>query len=80
MVQGCVRLLFIRYYILFSGKQESAEKRFENISSRHQESLKKHMTNYEDYESSEDEEELNDDGILQKLLNSYPGQSGIALA
>ena len=55
----------------------SAEQRFQDVASKHQESVQRHLQNVDDeYESSDEEEDMNDDDILKSVLKSFHGTTG----
>ncbi|KAI0215478.1 NF-X1-type zinc finger protein NFXL1 [Lamellibrachia satsuma] len=57
--------------------KKSAEQRFQDVASKHQESVQRHLQNVDDeYESSDEEEDMNDDDILETVLKSFRGSTG----
>lgn len=65
-------------YFPGTSRQLSAESRFQDAADQHQEAAKLHLGNAEDneYESSEDEDALNDENILDSMLKSFRGSMG----
>lgn len=60
-------------------RQLSAESKFKDAADQHQEAAKLHLRNAGDneYESSEDEDDLNDENILDSVLKSFRGTIGM---
>ena len=54
----------------------TAESKFQDAAQRHQQNVQQHLTSQmsrPDYESSSEEEELNDTHIMTQTLRSYHG-------
>ena len=58
----------------------SADDRFQTAATKHQVSMQRHLqadgANGDGYESSDEEESLNDQGILQSMMKSFSTNSG----
>jgi len=64
----------------FAGSKKTPEQRFQDVASKHQESVQRHLQNVDDeYESSDEEEDMNDDDILESVLKSFRGSTGEAV-
>ena len=60
------------------GSPTSAQERFAGIAAQHQESVQRHLSQAaeNDYESSSEEEDLNDESILTKMVKTFRNTNG----
>ena len=64
-------LFFKPVSLILTERQDSAKDKFNEVHMKHKEAVQRHLDDNEDYESSEDEDDLQDDEILGSVLKSF---------